>query len=90
MSLLAIPYGEFTKHFEQIIRAYDSHSATKFIAYETTLMIVKFFLALNGQQQSKDTKDVLHFLVFAIYLSNLQIKEELRVCSKKKINHIYT
>jgi hypothetical protein len=73
ISLLTIHYSEFPRYFEEVIRAYDKYDATKFIAFETALMIIRFYIKYNFKQ------DALTFLTFTIYISNLQIKEEMRV-----------
>lgn len=73
ISLLTVSYSEFPRYFDEIIRAYDRCDATKFIAFEAALMIIRFYIKNNFRQ------DALNFITFTIYIPNLQIKEELRV-----------
>ncbi len=68
-----MPLEDFVRRFERIIMYYNKHELTTFMAFETSLMISRFFI-------NNDLKnDGFHFINFAIYISNLDIKEELKV-----------
>jgi hypothetical protein len=68
-----VPLEDFVRRFERIIMYYNKHELTTFMAFETSLMISRFFI-------NNDLKnDGFHFINFAIYISNLDIKEELKV-----------
>ncbi len=82
VTLLVIPHNEFAKNFDQIIRVFEKNESTKFLAFETTLMIIRFFLKNNFRTEA------INFLTYAIYIVNLQVKEELKVSFKKKMDFI--
>ena len=67
-----MPLDEFVKRFERIIMYYNKYELTTFMALETSLMISRFFI-------ENDLKhDGFHFINYAIYITNLEIKEEFK------------
>ena len=72
-----VPADEYLRRFEKIIANYNSNEQTTFMAFESALMISKFFIKNNL------LNDAFHFINFAIYISNLDIKEEFKVIINK-------
>lgn len=74
LNKLAIQFDEFPKNYNHIINTYNRNEATRFLALEVSLMIAKFFIQFNMKSEG------LSFVTYSIYICNLQMREEARVC----------
>jgi hypothetical protein len=83
VTLLVIPSSEFVKNYQHIVLNYNRNEATKFLSFETSLMLVRFYL------QSSMRAEALHFINDAIYVNNLNIEETARIRRYLEIGKFY-
>jgi hypothetical protein len=70
---IVIPVTEFPKNYQLIVNMYYKSEATKFISLEVSFMIIKFLLEYNYRAEA------ISFITYAVYISNLPIREEAKV-----------
>ena len=68
-----MPLDEYARRFERIILCYNKHELTTFMAFESALMISRFFLRNDMK------KDGFYFINHTLYISHLELKEEFKV-----------
>lgn len=74
---IVVPITDFAKHYQQILNTYYKIEAVKFISLEITFMIIKLLLDFNYRS------DAIGFITYAVYISNLPIREEAKVAAQK-------
>lgn len=70
---IVIPVTEFPKNYQLIVNTYYKSESTKFISLEVSFMIIKFLLEYNYRAEA------ISFITYAVYISNLPIREEAKV-----------
>lgn len=70
---IVVPITDFPKNYYQILSTYYKTEPTKFISLEITFMIIKFLIEYNYRA------DAISFINYAVYISNLPIREEAKV-----------
>ena len=70
---LVVDLDDMANKFTQIAQFYNKNEQTKFLAFESSLMVIRFLLERNQRDLA------VNFMNYAIYISNLQIKEESKV-----------
>lgn len=73
LNKLAIPFADFAENFTKIITSYNKNDITRFLALEVSFVTIKFFIQFNMRNEA------ISFMNYAVYISNLEMREESRV-----------